>query len=235
MIKKYLITGFDSGAYYIGKQEVFIDAKAYFTDSLLIHVASVKIDTAYVNQLVNLKRVEQDPVTFSEIISKYGIYMLCFFVLFVIGLALSYFLLNKKSKQKKQTVQIPPYQVALQEFKNLAEKDLWQQHQIKLFYSELTDIVRKYLGNELSVSALETTTDELLRSLKHENTHQDLGIAKETFERLNRLLLEADLVKFAKQKPLEPQIKGHQLDAKQIVETIHEIIIAKQKESQHEV
>ena len=50
LIKRYTITGFDSGAYYIPQQQVFIRNQAFLTDSILINVATVKVDTTQVKK-----------------------------------------------------------------------------------------------------------------------------------------------------------------------------------------
>ncbi len=39
LIKKYILTSFDSGAYYIPQQQIFIRQRLHLTDSLLIKVA----------------------------------------------------------------------------------------------------------------------------------------------------------------------------------------------------
>ena len=43
LIKKYLMTGFDSGAFYIPSQQIFIKNRAFITDSILINVATIAI------------------------------------------------------------------------------------------------------------------------------------------------------------------------------------------------
>ena len=43
LFKKYILTGFDSGAFYIPSQQIFIRNRAYITDSILINVATVAV------------------------------------------------------------------------------------------------------------------------------------------------------------------------------------------------
>ena len=45
LIKKYGVTQFDSGTYFIPKQKILINNKPYFTDSIRIAVADVVVDT----------------------------------------------------------------------------------------------------------------------------------------------------------------------------------------------
>ncbi len=49
LIKKYVMTGFDSGAFYIPSQQIFIKNRVYITDSILINVATIAIDTTKQN------------------------------------------------------------------------------------------------------------------------------------------------------------------------------------------
>jgi len=61
----------------------------------------------------------------------------------------------------------------------------------------LTDIVRTYIGGRFGIDAMEMTTFDIKSSLK--NVDQ---IPKDYKEKLVNTLIMADLVKFAKEKPL---------------------------------
>lgn len=235
LIKKYLITGFDSGAFYIKKQEVFIDAKSYFTDSLLVNVATIVVDTSKLAPHYKTKGLETEGYTIGEMWyrSQNYIYILLGIIAFVIAL---YYLFRKKEEKVVVVApKIPPYITANKELKDLEKKELWQNNKIKQYYSELTDIVRKYIGDELLIQALETTTDETMELLKAENKRQNLNLNKETLERLKTLLSQADFVKFAKQKPLDSDIRGHKSDAQTIIETIYQIVVSKKTEEKDEL
>jgi hypothetical protein len=60
LIQKYIITGFDSGAFYIPQQQVFVKNQAYLTDSLLIKVATVAIDTTEYDDLIQASKEALD-------------------------------------------------------------------------------------------------------------------------------------------------------------------------------
>ncbi|MEN8765042.1 MAG: hypothetical protein ACN4EF_02725 [Wenyingzhuangia sp.] len=230
LLKKYLITGFDSGAFYIKKQQVYIDAKAYFTDSLLINVSTISVDTVKLAKYYSVKDLEEEAYTFGEwwYWVKSYVYIGLAVIIFVIAL---YFLFrNKKEPVKQKKIVIPPYIEATKELKKLEKKQLWQNDKVKEYYSELTDIVRKYIGNELFIQALETTTEEMMTLLVSENKQQKLGLDKETLSILRDLLSQGDFVKFAKQKPIEMEIQGHRSNASSIIETIHKIVESKKEE-----
>ncbi len=235
LVKKYLITGFDSGAFYINKQQVFIDNKAYFTDSLLVNVATVAVDTAKIKDFINHKKIKEEAITFDEIRYKYELYFYLLLGVILIIVLLYYLFRNKKEKPIKLVPKVPAYITATKELSALETKQLWQNNKIKEYYSELTDIVRKYIGDELSVQALETTTDEFIAVLKTANKQQNLNFGTSFVTRLKGLLSQADFVKFAKQKPLDGEIRGHREDAEFIIETLHKIVTEKKKQTQDEV
>ncbi len=104
--------------------------------------------------------------------------------------------------------------VRLNEWK---EKLLWQNNKIKEYYYELTEIVRGYIERELKVTALENTTDEVLAMIKDFKNVDSIETSKETIKKLKDLLQEADLVKFAKSKPLAIEIEDDRRDAEFII------------------
>lgn len=102
-------------------------------------------------------------------------------------------------------------------FNELDEKLLWQNNKVKEYYSELTEIIRGYIERELKVPALEKTTDEIVEALKDFNDAETIITSEETIKKLKELLQEADLVKFAKSKPLAIEIERDREDAEDIV------------------
>ena len=65
LIKKYLMTGFDSGAFYIPTQQIFIRNRAYLTDSVLINVATVAVDTTKL-KMFPIKAIQSEPLVFDD-------------------------------------------------------------------------------------------------------------------------------------------------------------------------
>jgi len=82
LIQKYILTGFDSGAFYIPQQQVFVRNQAYLTDSLLINVATVEIDTTKIKKYP-IKSIKSEPYVFDDF--KIYIYLLLV-ALAIIGL-----------------------------------------------------------------------------------------------------------------------------------------------------
>ncbi|HCE54421.1 MAG TPA: hypothetical protein DER05_05190 [Lutibacter sp.] len=213
--KKYVLTSFDSGRYTIPKQQVLINNKMFFTDSLLVSVASVKVDTIK-QQMFPIKAIKSEPKTFDDYKPMLWWILL---ILAVIGTVL-YFIFRKKEKKAEPIIVIAPIQEALQRLKELDEKQLLQQNKIKTYYTELTDIVRTYIEKDIYIPALESTTNELINTINDFNESSKLGISKETIQQLKEVLESADMVKFAKSKPIVEEIKAHRNLSERILQNL---------------
>ncbi len=214
-IKKYLLTSFDSGRYVIPRQQVFINTKKFLTDSLLIDVATVKVDTLK-QKLYEIKSIKNQPIIFDD----YKNYLWIGLAILALILALIWQFFIRKKKEIVLENLIPPYDLAMQRLSQLDKKFLWQTGKVKQYYIELTDIVRTYIERELNIPALESTTDKLMETIKDFNKIKTLDIPKETVNNLQKLLREADLVKFAKYKPIESDIEGHRKDTENIIKDL---------------
>jgi len=213
--KKYVLTSFDSGRYVIPKQLILINNSKFYTDSLLVNVATVKVDTLK-QKMFEIKSIKSEPKIFDDYKPLLWWILL---ILALIAIAL-YFILRKKEKKEIAIVYVAPIQEALQRLKELDEKQLLQQNKIKDYYSELTDIVRTYIEKDISIPALESTTNELIETINDFNESSKLGISKETIQQLKKVLQSADLVKFAKSKPIVEEIKEHRNMSEQILQNL---------------
>lgn len=218
LIQKYILTGFDSGAFYIPQQQIFIKNQAYLTDSLLINVATVAIDTTKIKKYP-IKSIKKEPWVFDDF--KIYIYLLLA-ALFIIGFWIYWFVIRKRKIQEEDPTYraLPPYEEAMYKLNELDDKLLWQNNKVKEYYSELTEIIRAYIERELKVPALEKTSDEIIETLKDFHDADTINTTKETINKLKELFQEADLVKFAKSKPLALEIEEDRKDAEQVVHNL---------------
>jgi len=215
LIRRYILTGFDSGAFYIPQQQIFVKNQAFLTDSLLINIATIAIDTAKVKKFP-IKSIKKEPYTFDD----FRIYIyLILAILAIIGFWIYWFVIRKRKETEDAPTYrtLPPFEEAILRLNELDEKLLWQNNKIKEYYSELTEIVRGYIERELKVPALENTTDEVLAMIKDFKNLDSIETSKETIKKLKDLLREADLVKFAKSKPLAIEIEDDRRDAEFII------------------
>jgi len=228
LIQKYKITGFDSGAFYIPQQQVFIRNQAYLTDSILINVATVPIDTTKIKKYP-IKSIKKEPLVFDDY--KLYIYLLIA-ALLIIGFWIYWFVIRKKKEEEEKPtyVALAPYDEAMYKLNELDEKLLWQNNKVKEYYSELTDIIRAYIERELKVPALEKTSDEIIETLNDFYEANTINTTKENIKKLKDLFQEADLVKFAKSKPLAGEIEEDRKDAEEVVHNLKPKPIPKDEE-----
>ncbi|MGY8942750.1 MAG: hypothetical protein ACKVHV_01735 [Flavobacteriales bacterium] len=215
LIRRYILTGFDSGAFYIPQQQIFVKNQAFLTDSLLINIATIAIDTLKVKKFP-IKSIKKEPYTFDDF--RIYIYFILA-ILAIIGFWIYWFVIKKRKETEDAPTYrtLPPFEEAILRLNELDEKLLWQNNKVKEYYSELTEIVRGYIERELKVPALENTTDEVLAMIKDFKNADSIETSKETIKKLKDLLQEADLVKFAKSKPLAIEIEDDRRDAEFII------------------
>ena len=218
LIKKYLMTGFDSGAYYIPSQQIFIKNRSYLTDSILINVATIAVDTTK-QKIFPIKAIQSEPLVYDDF--KPYIIWVILILLAITGII--YYLIKRKKPlvtEEETITALPPFEEALEKLQELDNKLLWQNNEIKKYYSELTEIVRAYIEKELKVPALEITTHELIDILSDFNEAKTIHTSRETIKKLNALLREADLVKFAKSTPLSHEIEEDRRDAEDVLNNL---------------
>jgi hypothetical protein len=94
---------------------------------------------------------------------------------------------------------LPPprqaHRIAFDKLEAIVAADLLRAGEFHAYFTRISETVREYLGNRYGFFALDLTSDELLAELRDRIT-PGLELAA-----LERLLREADLVKFARQRP----------------------------------
>ncbi len=201
LIKKYGLTQFDSGKYYVPSLRVLIDKKMFLTDSILVEVANVQVDT------LRQKMYDIKPIAEASS-SKSWIWKLLLILLLIAGIGAFVYWFVKIRQRKKIEAEVykTPIEKATNLLNILEKKELWQKGEIKDYYSELTDIARNYIEEAIEIPAMESTTAELIEGLRTASLKKKMVLSQETIENLERVLKQADLVKFAKSKPLDFEI-----------------------------
>ena len=194
--KKYALIQFDSGTYWIPKQKILINGVGAISDSISIRVNTVLVDTLKqplfdIKPLVAVKRGYKK-LTQQILITVFGLILLILAVFLVLRV-------QKKLIEKRK--ELPPFDRALLELKALEEERPRLQEEYKSYYSKLTDVVRRYLEEEANITALESTSKELLKKLELLKDSGKLDLDGETLRSLKRVLEHADLVKFARSAP----------------------------------
>jgi Ca2+/Na+ antiporter len=218
LVKKYGLTQFDSGRYTIPSIKVLINNKAYLSDSIQVEVANVVVDTLK-QKMYDIKDIV--PANESSDWWKYVL-----FVLLVAGIA-AFIYWYVKLRQKKvieEEIYKTPIEKATSLLNTLEKKELWQKGEIKEYYSQLTDIVRNYIEEAIEIPAMESTTSELIEGLQMASKKKKMKLSKETFDNLLTVLKQADLVKFAKSKPMDFEITEDRKKIERAIVTLDKAI-----------
>jgi len=214
----YALTQFDSGAYTIPPQRIAINEQPYFTDSFRIKVADVAVDTTK-QKMFDIKPLIEVEKSNSK--TWMAILWVVLALLIIGGLVYWFFLRKKPLTEEEKEALLPPYDRALLELKRLENSKYLIQDEYKKYYSELTDIVRSYLEEDVHVSALESTTGQLISKLEMLKDSGELNLDDETIIQFQKILQTADLVKFAKSKPSTSVAEQDRMAVEQIVVKTH--------------
>ena len=208
IIQKYLITSFYSGRYQIGP--VFAETKnegglkRFYSDYSILEVMRVRIAPADTTaKIFDIIRPYKAPVTFGEMLPWIFIILL----LGIIVWAIIRYLPKLRKSNAESSVFIPAepaHVIAFRDLERLKSQELWQKGETKKYYTELTEILRRYLENRFRVYSLELTTSETLDALVKS------GFKKNgSYNDLKTVLTGADLVKFAKYNPVASENESH--------------------------
>lgn len=220
LLKTYALTQFDSGSYNLPQQKILINEKTFTTDSLRIYVNTIPVDTIAqqlydIKDLINVDKSSTIPwVLILSVILGLGV---------IAGLLYWFVWRKKKLTDEEKVALLPPYDRAMLELKKLENSKYLIQDEYKQYYSELTDIVRSYLEEDVHISALESTTDQLIEKLEMLKDAGNLKLDTDTIYQFKKILQTSDLVKFAKSKP---STFAAEQDRKSI-----ELIVTKTKEA----
>ncbi|HVI45424.1 MAG TPA: hypothetical protein VM802_11155 [Chitinophaga sp.] len=210
----FTVTSFDSGHWEFPplKFEVYgatadTSFDTLFSQPIPLDVNTVAIDTT--KAFKPIKTVRAVPWS----IWDYWLYILIGVVIALAAVAL-WFYLRKRPKKAPVEVRpvITPYELAVQQLKTLKEEKLWQQGDIKQYYTRLTDILRAYFEHQFGIAALEQTSEELLQNIK------PVTKLNQQRDKLRALLAIADLAKFAKLQPTADEHEDCMHKAEEILE-----------------
>jgi hypothetical protein len=197
VIQNYTITSFDAGTYTIPSFSIGSSKDVIKTNELTLQVVSVKVDTT--KAIYDIKQPLAVSYTFLDWLKDNWYWVVAGLVVLVIVGGLIWYFKNKpKVEIVVEEIQpnVPAHVIALNKLKELRDKKLWQQDEIKQYYIELSDVLREYLEKRYEVKTHEKTTDEIFDGLKRKS------ITNENRNKLKQLLVLSDLVKFAKERPL---------------------------------
>jgi len=179
---------------------------------ILTNEVNVNVNAPEVDMQADIKDIRdiwKFPVTWQEI-APYAMWGLPILLLLAIGIWLY---IKWKRKEPlflfKPKPVVPPHIEAMSRLKKLHESQLWQNNQVKEYYTELSDILRCYIERAMNIPAVEMTSMELMKAFgkakKIHNAEEQTEANTSRDKRLRYIIEEvlpiADLVKFAKSQP----------------------------------
>ncbi len=199
--QQFIISAYDSGYFAIPPFKFVVNddtANPVLTEALFLDVNTVPTDTTDAT-IKDIKAPFNEPFDWKWYLPT--VYTIGGILLLI---ALIVYLIIRYTKKKpvevvEQKPLVPPHILALEQLDKIKSEQVWKEGKTKEYYSAITDTVRLYIEGRFGVQALELTTDEIMRAFKSQVVD---ALSK---EKLQQLLVLADLVKFAKQIPIEQE------------------------------
>ena len=194
IVQQLDLTGYDAGKFSIPSISIQKNGENLVTKQLEIDIQDIEVDTAK-SAIFPIKPVMEEEYSMRDYWNKYWIYGIVALALFIIAIVLIILYIRAKSKISGEKGYKTPYDEAKASLKALDAKKYLNRGEQKEYYTQLSFIVRRYLGRIYQFSALEILSDDLVRYIA---LKQD--ILPEDVQKFKQFLYDADLVKFAKQE-----------------------------------
>jgi hypothetical protein len=138
-----------------------------------------------------------------------------------VGAALFWFLrrfIKKIARPEAAPPPKPPYEEAMDAFKELEAKQYLLKGMIREYVFELSEILKRYAGRRFEVNALDFTTEEMLEWLEKAPVDKSLRRSTEWF------FVETEPVKFAKQIPEKDTVRRFGEEALSFIEKTRPVL-----------
>ena len=199
--KSFRLAAFQEGMQRILPQVMYADKNIidtlYGEDTLSLMVTTFQIDSTS-HSIFDIKPQKTLPFRFGEI-SGYLMWSLVALLLIALAIYVAIRVMRHYGKSLSDIFHpappMPPHEEAFRALERLYVLRLCQHDKHKLYYSTLTDILRRYIAARFEVGAMEMTSDEIIEAMRGVELQQ-----KQSMD-LAMILREADLVKFAKAIP----------------------------------
>ena len=206
-LNQYLtLTSFQDSLFSVNPVAFASGEDTFYTEALALNVIQpFEVDTTLA--ITDIKDIEKAPIWWWGIIR----WILLGLLIVALGVGIYYLVQWYRKRQQPEEEIIAPEllrpaeEVALEKLDAIKEAKIWKDGKVKEYQTDLTDVVREYIGRRFDVQSTEKTSDETLREMENilvkgqsdkvQCTKED---GKALYERLKKMLQTADLVKFAK-------------------------------------
>jgi len=213
IIHKIDLTAFDEGEFLVPALNIEKNGEKFKTPSFQIEVQDVKIDTAQA-VATPIKPVMEEQYNFGDYWRKYWIYGIAALILLLIAITLLILYIRSKSKNLNKEPKTP-YEEAVFALKSLDAKKYLNRNEQKEYYTQLSYIVRRYVGKVYHFSALELLSDDIIKYIYDKD-----DIKTEDKTQFKQFMFDADLAKFAKQEYQEDKNNAYRKWVGEFVERI---------------
>ena len=229
-LHQYLtITSFTDSLYTIHPIPFVSGNDTFWSESMALNVIQpFEVDSSLA--ITDIKDIEKAPIWW------WGIFRWIVLVIALIGAGIGVYHLVRWLKSKEQEEIINPEllrpadEVALEKLNAIKEQKIWKEGKHKEYHTQLTDVIREYVNRRYEINSTEKTSDETLRALKPIFRDQ-----RELFQRLEKMLQIADLVKFAKWHTTPDENEQGLQTAYDFVNETKEILAENKEEKEEEV
>lgn len=215
--KNYVITTYVLGEYVIRPFTVQYragqnEAKQLKTNSLYITIESIDKNKDPESDIRGVKGVHKIKSSAWLWLTLIGL------ALIAGGAGIFYFRKEKQGGVTEKREVLSAHDEAYQALYRLQHSDLIRKGQVKLYFFQMSEILRRYFEQRYRIKALESTTYELMRELKEQ-------LVSENIQLIDEVLSFCDLVKFAKYDPPPVEILRQNNQAKLIIDRTKEEIM----------
>ncbi len=182
----YTITAWDAKRYTIPAQKVIVGGTTKTTGNVALDVQAVPIDTVKSTPMPpdNIQKV---PFSWEEWVPVILVLVLALILICIVFYLYRILCHKKNGRTPKDTRTLSYYEQAKHDLSEIAANKMLYAEQ-KAYYTDVTNVLRKYISQRYDINALEMTSHEILESIKDVCDVSELKVVFNT----------ADLVKFAK-------------------------------------
>ena len=182
----YTITAWDAKRYTIPAQKVIVDGATKTTGNVALDVQAVPIDTVKSTPMPP-DDIQKVPFSWGEWVPVILVLVLALILICIVFYLYRILCHKKNGMTPKNTRTLSYYEQAKQDLSEIAANKMLYAEQ-KDYYTDVTNVLRKYISQRYNINALEMTSHEILGSMKDVCDVSELKVVFNT----------ADLVKFAK-------------------------------------